>query len=96
VLAQPCPMCLGSLYYCSPREVVFLTTRDAYEPYYLDNRKYFEMSTFYREFAKSWDQRRLPMRHDERPEIGAAAIAVYRDWNARNGGQRTSTVVPSS
>ncbi|MFJ9844175.1 nucleoside deaminase [Kitasatospora sp. NPDC101155] len=28
VLAHPCPMCLGSLYYCSPDEVVFLTTRD--------------------------------------------------------------------
>ena len=27
VLAQPCPMCLGSLYYCSPDAVVFLTTR---------------------------------------------------------------------
>jgi guanine deaminase len=23
VMAHPCPMCLGSLYYCSPREVVF-------------------------------------------------------------------------
>ncbi len=32
VLAHPCPMCLGSLYYCSPDEVVFLTTRDSYEP----------------------------------------------------------------
>ncbi|MFF6946969.1 nucleoside deaminase, partial [Streptomyces lavendulae] len=31
VLAHPCPMCLGALYYCSPDEVVFLATRDAYE-----------------------------------------------------------------
>lgn len=23
VLAHPCPMCLGALYYCSPREVIF-------------------------------------------------------------------------
>src|ERR1700757_1695330 len=23
VMAHPCPMCLGSLYYCSPREVIF-------------------------------------------------------------------------
>jgi guanine deaminase len=66
VLAQPCPMCLGSLYYRSPDEVVFLTTRDEYEPYYLDNRKYFELATFYDEFAKPWDQRRLPMRHQPR------------------------------
>src|ERR1700761_4697970 len=36
VLAHPCPMCLGALYYCSPDEVVFLTARDAYAPYYVD------------------------------------------------------------
>ncbi len=90
VLAHPCPMCLGSLYYCSPAEVVFLITRESYEQYYLDDRKYFEVSTFYDEFAKTWDQRRLPMRcqaHD-------AAVQVYRFWNERNGGRRRSTVVP--
>ncbi|ETZ33610.1 cytidine and deoxycytidylate deaminase zinc-binding region family protein [Mycobacterium avium MAV_120809_2495] len=42
VLAHPCPMCLGALYYCSPREVIFLTTRKSYEPYYVDDRKYFD------------------------------------------------------
>lgn len=91
VMAHPCPMCLGSLYYCSPKEVIFLITRDAYEQYYLDDRKYFEVSTFYDEFAKSWGQRRLPMRYQ--PQDGA--VDVYRFWNERNGGQRRSTVVPS-
>jgi tRNA(Arg) A34 adenosine deaminase TadA len=90
VLAHPCPMCLGSLYYCSPREVVFLTTRESYERYYLDDRKYFEVSTFYEEFATSWDRRRLPMRYEPRE----AALAVYRLWNERNGGRRRSTAVP--
>jgi tRNA(Arg) A34 adenosine deaminase TadA len=79
-------MCLGSLYYCSPDEVVFLTTRDEYEPYYLDNRKYFELATFYDEFAKSWDQRRLPMRHEARK----AALDVYRVWWERNGRNRAA------
>jgi guanine deaminase len=45
VLAHPCPMCLGSLYYCSPDGVIFLTTRDAYEPHYVDDRKYFELNS---------------------------------------------------
>ncbi|PKW17922.1 hypothetical protein [Saccharopolyspora spinosa] len=63
LLAHPCPMCLGSLYYCSPDEVVFLTTRDAYEPHYVDDRKFFERDTFYGEFARNWDERRLPMRY---------------------------------
>ena len=91
VMEHPCPMCLGSLYYCSPREVIFLTTREAYERYYVDDRKYFELSTFYDEFAKSWEQRRLPMRYQPRDD----AVDVYRFWNERNGGQARSTVVPS-
>lgn len=84
VLAHPCPMCLGALYYCSPDEVVFLTTRDAYEPHYVDDRKYFELDTFYEEFAKAWEQRRLPMRYEPRED----AVDVYRLWRERNGGDR--------
>ena len=90
VMAHPCPMCLGALYYCSPKEVVFLITREAYEQYYLDDRKYFEVSTFYDEFAKSWDQRRLPMRY----EPAEGAVEVYQSWYERNDRQRESTVVP--
>jgi tRNA(Arg) A34 adenosine deaminase TadA len=90
VLAHPCPMCLGSLYYCSPKEVVFLIERESYEQYYLDDRKYFEVSTFYDEYAKNWAQRRLPMRFEPRP----AAVDVYRFWFEQNGGERKSTVIP--
>ncbi|MGZ5391545.1 MAG: nucleoside deaminase [Mycobacterium sp.] len=92
VLAHPCPMCLGALYYCSPDEVVFLTTRDAYEPHYVDDRKYFELDTFYQEFAKSAEQRRLPMRYEPRED----AVDVYRLWHARNGGDRRVSDAPQS
>ncbi|GAA0397346.1 nucleoside deaminase [Streptomyces luteireticuli] len=92
VLAHPCPMCLGSLYYCSPDEVVFLTTRDAYEPHYVDDRKYFELDSFYGEFARNWDERRLPMRHEPRDE----AVEVYRFWQERNGGERRVAGVPTA
>jgi guanine deaminase len=85
VLAHPCPMCLGSLYYCSPDEVVFLTSRDSYEPYYVDDRKYFELATFYDEFAKPWDRRRLPMHYQPKDE----AVDVYRLWWERNDRRRT-------
>lgn len=80
VLAHPCPMCLGSLYYCSPDRVVYLTQRADYEPHYVDNRKYFELNTFYGEFAKDAADRRLPM--DYQPHAGA--IEVYRAWQERN------------
>src|SRR5690349_11766813 len=43
ILASPCPMCLGSLYYCSPRQVIYVTTREDYAPFYRDDRKYFEL-----------------------------------------------------
>ncbi|ARH89444.1 nucleoside deaminase [Streptomyces sp. MOE7] len=91
VLAHPCPMCLGSLYYCSPDEVVFLTTRDAYEPYYVDDRKYFELDSFYGEFAKDYTDRRLPMRHEPRED----AIEVYTFWQANNGGERRVAGAPT-
>ena len=90
VLAHPCPMCLGALYYCSPDEVVFLTTRDAYEPHYVDDRKYFELDTFYQEFAKSAEERRLPMRYEPRED----AVDVYRLWQDRNGGDRRVADAP--
>ncbi|MBM7167575.1 nucleoside deaminase [Streptomyces sp. G44] len=92
VLAHPCPMCLGSLYYCSPDEVVFLTTRDAYEPHYVDDRTYFELDTFYSEFAKNWDERRLPMRYEPRED----ATAVYKFWQQRNGGERRVAGTPTA
>ncbi|MFD6392334.1 nucleoside deaminase [Nocardia sp. NPDC060259] len=92
ILALPCPMCLGALYYCSPDEVVFLTTRDAYAPHYVDDRKYFELATFYDEIAMPWDQRRLPMRHESR----ADAVDVYRRWQERNGGDRRAAGAPTA
>ncbi|WP_051898197.1 nucleoside deaminase [Sciscionella sediminilitoris] len=92
VLAHPCPMCLGSLYYCSPDEVVFLTTRESYEPHYVDDRKYFELGTFYAEFAKEYGERRLPMRYEPRE----AAVAVYAYWQERNGGERRVAGAPAA
>lgn len=92
VLAHPCPMCLGALYYSSPDEVVFLTTREAYEQYYVDDRKYFELDTFYGEFAKNYTERRLPMRYAPRE----AAVDVYKAWQERNGGNRHVPGAPTS
>lgn len=84
IMALPCPMCLGALYYCSPDEVVFLTTRGDYERFYVDSRRYFEFDTFYDEYAKPWDQRRLPMRREPRPRLQQDALDVYRLWRQRN------------
>ncbi|MFJ9363349.1 nucleoside deaminase [Nocardia sp. NPDC101769] len=86
-IAHPCPMCLAALYHCAPDQVVFLATREDCAPYLAGgNDKYFEPSTFYAELAKPWDRRRLPMRYQPRDD----AVAVYKLFRERNGGDRPS------
>lgn len=80
ILASPCPMCLGSLYYCSPKRVIYITTREDYAPFYRDDRKYFELDTFYAEFAKPVEERRLPMVQQKHSD----AIRVYQRWKELN------------
>ncbi len=80
VLAHPCPMCLGALYYCSPDRVVFITARDEYAQYYKDDKKYFELESFYDEFSKLWQERRLPMDHQPDEE----GLKVYERWRQLN------------
>ena len=80
-IAHPCPMCLGALYHCAPDEVVFLATREAYAPYMPGGHdKYFDTNTFYGEFAKPFDQRRLPMRYEPHDD----AVDVYKLFRERN------------
>ena len=81
VMAHPCPMCLGALYYADPERVVFLSSREKYADYYRDDGRYFDMSSFYSEFARPWQERQLPMEYVPRDD----ALAVYRRWRALNG-----------
>lgn len=80
IMAHPCPMCLAATYYCSPERVIFITTREEYSQYYLDDRRYFTLANFYSEIARNWQDRALPMIHEPRPE----AIEVYRRWREKN------------
>lgn len=80
VLAHPCPMCLGALYYCSPARVIFVTEREDYAEHYTDSREYFEFGEFYDEFGKSWQERNLPLIYEPRE----AGIEVYQHWETLN------------
>ena len=51
-----------------------------YSQYYVHDRKYFTLASFYDEFGKPWDQRRLPMVHQPHPD----GIKVYQRWKERN------------
>ena len=58
----------------------------------MNDRRYFELSTFYAEFTKDWQDRRLPMRH----EPHADALDVYRARQEHNGGSRYVPGAPRS
>ena len=80
VMAHPCPMCLGALYYASPDRVAYVVTREEEGRYYTDDQKYFEFDNFYAEFAKEPQERRLPLEHT--PADGG--LEVYRRWQQLN------------
>ncbi len=73
-------MCLAAMYYCSPDRVVFITTREDYSQHYIDDRRYFTLSSFYGEICKPWQERAMPMIYQPRP----GAIEVYRLWKEKN------------
>ncbi|MEU7380624.1 MULTISPECIES: hypothetical protein [unclassified Streptomyces] len=58
----------------------------------MDDREYFELDNFYEEFAKNWDQRRLPMRYEPHD----TAVDVYRLWQEHNGGERRVPGAPTA
>lgn len=80
VMAHPCPMCLGALYYASPDKVAYIVTREEEGRYYTDDQKYFEFENFYDEYEKSPQERRLPMEHT--PAEGG--VEVYQRWRQLN------------
>ena len=80
LLAHPCPMCLAAMYYCSPLKATFITFRDEYKEFYVDNRKYFDFNSFYTELNKSWQERNLPMIYHSHPE----ALEIYKLWKSKN------------
>lgn len=80
VMAHPCPMCLGALYYASPDRVAYLVTREEEGRYYTDDQKYFEFENFYDEFQKQPQDRRLPMEHTPAED----GLEVYRYWQRLN------------
>jgi len=82
ILAHPCPMCLAAMYYCSPDKVIYITTRDDYSKFYVDDRKYFTLANFYEQIALPVELRAMPMVHTPHPD----GIAVYERWKELNNG----------
>ena len=67
---EPCPMCLGAIYWARPRTVFFANTQDDAAEIGFDDR------FIYYEFSLPHSDRRIPMNqilHDE-------ALTAFREW----------------
>jgi guanine deaminase len=69
---EPCPMCLGAIYWARPRAVYFANTRDDAAAIGFDDR------FIYDEFAVTHTDRKIPMLQLLRDE----GLEAFRQWNA--------------
>lgn len=67
---EPCPMCLGAIYWARPERVYFANTAE-------DAAKIgFDDSVIYREIVRPHDERRIPMVQVMRED----ALKVFSEW----------------
>ena len=70
---EPCPMCMGAIYWARPAKVYFGTTRE-------DAAKIgFDDSLIYHEMTKPVSKRKIPMIQCMREE----ALAAFREWQEK-------------
>lgn len=67
---EPCPMCLGAIYWARPRAVYYANTRDDAASIGFDDK------FIYDEFARAHNLRKIPMNQLLREE----ALDVFREW----------------
>ncbi len=70
---EPCPMCLGAIYWARPEKIFFGCTREDAANVGFDD------DFLYREMEKGIDERDLPMINLLREE----SLAVFKNWEAK-------------
>lgn len=71
---EPCPMCLGAIYWARPRAVYFANTRHDAAGIGFDDR------FIYDEFTLPHEKRRIPMIQVLRDE----ALIAFREWTTKS------------
>ena len=74
---EPCPMCLGAIYWARPRRVIYANTRGDAAAINFDD------AFIYEEINKKDAERRIPFLHQPHPK----ALEVFREWNEWAGKQ---------
>ena len=67
---EPCPMCLGAIYWARPRRVVYANTREEAAAIEFDDE------FIYNEISATMAERKIPFVHHPHPE----AKAVFEAW----------------
>jgi guanine deaminase len=67
---EPCPMCLGALYWARPKAIYFANTRDDAAKIGFDDRD------IYDEFSRTYADRKIPMI----PVLREEAKAAFDEW----------------
>jgi guanine deaminase len=70
---EPCPMCLGAIYWARPARVYFANTADDAANIGFDD------SLIYKEAAKPYSQRKIPMI----PLMREQALKAFRAWEQK-------------
>lgn len=73
---EPCPMCLGAIYWARPRRVIFANTREQAASIEFDD------DFIYHEIEVPVSERRIPFVHHPHPEA-EAVFAAWRSWEGR-------------
>jgi len=71
---EPCPMCMGAIYWARPEKVYYANTRSDAASIGFDD------SFIYEELALSIDQRKITMEFVGREE----AIIMFKEWRLKN------------
>ncbi|MBL7939994.1 MAG: nucleoside deaminase [Flavobacteriales bacterium] len=71
---EPCPMCLGAIYWARPDRIVFACTREDAADAGFDDR------LIYDELPLPYAERRIPTEHQLRDE----ALMVFRAWKEKS------------
>jgi tRNA(Arg) A34 adenosine deaminase TadA len=77
---EPCPMCLGALYWAELDRVLFAVAGEEAARFYPGQRRYHRATDFYAQYALPFAQRRLPMQLEPREE----AVQLFQLWKDHN------------
>lgn len=78
--SEPCPMCLGALYWAELDKVIFTLPGPEVAKYYYATRRYHAPENFYAEYSLPYTQRKLPMVCEHRE----AGVKLFELWKNKN------------